>query len=282
MAATADADAKRHRLTTLLRVLQQEKNFTTTSAGAAAGRSQSYWSKVMTGMVLPKREQMEAFLDAVEPVDPDVRAEILRIVDDLEQASADRRIMVTPLHSRNWNMTLQKEARAGQICYMATQNLPDLLRTNAFHRHVIRSLTEREQRSSLDELNVRQVSLGDRQKERVFLLDESAILRFANKPAEIEWGQLCHLIDLVHAKVPIGMVPLDADVAAEPMSYRLVDQAFVVVDIDMKGHVVLRDQKSIDLYDSHFRAMRDASITGNELARYLHQRAKRLGVEVQA
>ena len=81
--AESDAEATRRRLTVLLKCLQDEKKLNVTAAGEAAGRSQSYWSKVMNGTVLPKREQIETFVNAIGYVDPDVRGEILRLADQI-------------------------------------------------------------------------------------------------------------------------------------------------------------------------------------------------------
>lgn len=277
--AEPDAEATRRRLTVLLKRLQDEKKLNMTAAGKATGRSQSYWSKVMNGTVLPKREQIETFLNAIGYVDPDVRDEILRLADDLHRVGSTAPVVVASPHSRSWQRTLNMEARAGQVCVMASQSLPDLLRTHAVHRHVVRALTVAQQRASLDELIERQVRLGHPQHEYVFLLCESTILRLACLPAQIEREQLQHLADLVKVKTSIGMIPLSADAPAEPISYRLIDISRAVAEVPLKGHVVLRDQVSIDFFDHHFQAMRRAAVTGRGFLDYLWRRAARLGAE---
>jgi len=277
--AEANAEAARRRLTSLLKELQDEKKLNVAAAGEAAGRGQSYWSKVMTGTVLPKREQIETFLNAIGYVDPDIRGEILRLTDDLPRGGSESPVRVAPPHSRHWQWTLNREAKARQICVMASQSLPDLLRTHAVHRHTVRALTEAQQRASLDELVERQARLGHPRHEYVFLLCESTILRLAGLPAQMERAQLHHLADLVRAKTSIGMVPLNADVAVEPISYRLIDMSLAVAEVPLKGHVVLRDQASIDYFDRYFRAMRRAAVTGQGFLDYLRHKATRLGAE---
>ncbi|MFS8103541.1 helix-turn-helix domain-containing protein [Lentzea alba] len=277
--AGSNAEVTRRRLTVLLKRLQAEKQLSVTAAGEAAGRGQSYWSKVMNGTVLPKREQIETFLNAIGYVDPDIRGEILRLADDLHRVGSTATVVVAPAHSRSWQRTLNMEARAAQVFVMASQSLPDLLRTHAVHRHVVRALSVAQQRASLDELVERQVRLGHPQHEYVFLLCESTILRLAGLPAQMEWEQLQHLADLVKVKTSIGMIPLSADVPAEPISYRVIDMARAVAEVPQKGHVVLRDQVSIDFFNCHFRAMRRAAVTGREFLDYLCRRAARLGAE---
>lgn len=230
----------RDRTALSLLLFQQQKSAELNGyeAAYAAGHSQSWWSKVVNGKLMPDFESIVRFLEVTEAPDDVVSMakELFKRLDDAALPSTGA-VHVHKLGSDRWHETLHSFDAARGVTVVNPSRLPvELCDPAGPLRHAALKAEQWRGMGRKNEVRTVAASLG---RQYVFLISEAAILSVFGLDPEDCTEQLQHLSrTALHGNVAIQVVPLCARVVV-PSPLAIADSSALLAYAP--GGVVISD-----------------------------------------
>lgn len=228
--AGSDARARREELSVLLLSSRLNAGLTGRDAGQRAGMSQSKLSKLETGRLVPKVDDV-ARLAENYAVPPEIRGRMVELASLVSRDARHRRAVLHRGLARQQVRVARAEQSASRVRVLGVGGVPEAVREN--------SLTG---------------------KDIVVLMPEGVI---RSSPGLVRRVREASLLE----GVEVGVIPFLAGVPIPDAGYRVLDDRMVVVEL-LAGNVVISDPEDVREHVEQFEQLREFAVFGDRM-RYL-------------
>jgi transcriptional regulator with XRE-family HTH domain len=262
----------------MLRDLRQGAGMTLEQVAGAIGITRSTVSKYETGKILPSMEVVERLCDALS-VDTEQRRALIDQATATHTEVHSWRALHTPSFRRRQEEIRAIEEQATDIRLFQPSLVPGLMQTPQYCRALLELDRLRPVENLTDAVSSRmerQAALYDESKRFHFVITEGA-LRWRIGSQSVHSVQLYHVASLARLpNVPVGIVPLGAEVRARQTNMFAIFDTSVVVIETMTAELTLREEQLIEFYGRVFETLRASAVYGEDAHRLLDGIAKEL------
>lgn len=271
---TEPNDELRERLAAALRALRQDTGLTTTALADRLGWSQAKVSRTELGQTRSKPVDVDKWTRATG-ADARQRSELFELAERALTVFTDLRRERAPGRRRVQQDFQRLEKAASEIRVFAPSLIVGLCQLRAYAEAVFRRsdppLPEVEIDPLIDAHLARQEVLADRGKKFHLLMGEAALRRRLVAAPDMR-RQLERLIALSSRRnVTIGVIPFDADERVhqyhgfEIIGAPHLDREVMASAVNLTRTINIRSTDEVDLYVSHFDALRERAVEGARL-----------------
>ncbi|GAA3883747.1 hypothetical protein GCM10022243_55590 [Saccharothrix violaceirubra] len=233
MMAAGDARARREELSSELLRARLARGMTGKSAGFQAGISQSKVSKMETGRLLPKVEDVERLADVYE-VDTEMRVRLITLATRVARDAEHRRAVLHRGVSRQQVGVVKVASSASTIRVLGVSGVPRVL---------------------VEDISPR--------KQVIAILTEGALRGSPEAYEDAREAMERHNVD-------VRVVPFYGEVEVPESGFQIFDARMVVVDL-LAGNVVITDEDDVKGHLERFATLYAHSVGGAELERILDE-----------
>jgi transcriptional regulator with XRE-family HTH domain len=265
---TEHGEEQRDRLAAALRALRREFGLSTTVLASNLGWSQAKVSRTELGQTRPKPLDVDKWARATGADDAQ-RRELVELAEQALHQFTELRRERAPGRQRVQQDLQRLETAASEIRVFAPSLVVGLAQTRTYAEAVFRRgeppLPQSEIGAVVDARLARQKILADRGKTFYLLMGEAALRRKFLEAPDMRI-QLTRLIELSSKRnVSVGVIPFDADERVhqyhgfEIIGAPHADQEAMVSAVNLTRTINVRSADEIDLYLSHFDALREGA-----------------------
>ncbi|GGP77327.1 Scr1 family TA system antitoxin-like transcriptional regulator [Saccharothrix coeruleofusca] len=225
-----DAGARREELSVLLLSSRLNAGLTGRDAGARAGMSQSKLSKLETGRLVPKVDDV-ARLAENYAVSPEIRGRMVELASLVSRDARHRRAVLHRGAARQQVRVARAEQSATTVRVLGVGGLPEAV---------------------LDK--------PPRGKEFVVLMPEGVVRSAPDLVQQVYRVSMAEGIE-------VGIIPFFSKASIPDAGYRVLDERMVVVEL-LAGNVVITDPEDVAEHVAQFEQLREHAVFGDRM-RYL-------------
>jgi len=253
----------RDRLSTELRGLRIEAGTSGDVVAAATGMSQSKFSKIENGMLLPSMQDVLNLLEALSAPE-NVRTDLVALIRRLHTEARSKRVVLHRGAHRHQETVTRIENRATISRFFQHASVPHLLQTEDYLRAPLAALAH-DQQDAVHALRARRTRLDAKDKRFEFLLTEAG-LRWRVGSARVMSNQIDFVRQTMRRpNVDVGVIPFDA-VATEIdlNSFQVYDDRTVTVSV-LTGNATITDPRDVGQYTALFTRLGSLALRGKDL-----------------